>query len=98
MSLGEQTDFLAMGIREMLDDKFIGSRSSEMKAVLLKTAISTYFLELKNRGDLISYSDDDIHVNISGNTAYINASAVVPAQEIKNIEVSLTYMPGNVSV
>lgn len=90
MSLGELSDFLGNSMREMLDSKFIGTRTSSVTASTLKAEIGTFLLEKKNQGIIVRYEPTDISVSVTGEQANITC-VVEPARSLNKIEVGIIY-------
>lgn len=97
MSLGELSDFLGNSMREMLDSKFIGTRTTSVTASTLKAEISTFLLEKKNQGRIVAYNPADISVSVTGNQANITC-VVEPSRELEYINVGIIYDTSTQSV
>lgn len=90
MSLGEETDYLANELREMLDTTFIGTRTSALTASIIKASIDTFLSQQVSRGTIQSYTASDIAVTIIGDSANISF-VVVPARGLNTIKVGIIY-------
>lgn len=90
MGLGESTDFLANRIRVMLDDTFIGTRTSLVTPGMMITAISQELGMEQLQGNIVDYDKEQIQVIIRNRTARINFS-VQPTQGIDFINVGISY-------
>mgnify|MGYP002711025303 CR=1 FL=1 len=90
MSLGETTDFLANGLREFLDDRFIGTRTTSSTAVDIKTAVSLYLGTAQLNGTVVTYDPANIAVVVRGDHADISFTAT-PSQGLRTIKVGIVY-------
>lgn len=84
-------------MREMLDSKFIGTRTTSVTASTLKAEISTFLLEKKNQGRIVAYNPADISVSVTGNQANITC-VVEPSRELEYINVGIIYDTSTQSV
>lgn len=90
MSLGETTDFLANGLRNFLDDRFIGTRTTSSTAVDIKTAVSLYLGTAQLNGTVVTYDPANIAVVVRGDRADISFTAT-PSQGLRQIKVGIVY-------
>ena len=90
MSLGETTDFLANGLRNFLDDRFIGTRTTSSTAVDIKTAVSLYLGTAQLNGTVVTYDPANIAVVVRGDRADISFTAT-PSQGLRQIKVAIVY-------
>lgn len=90
MSLREETDFLVTDLRQELDSKFIGTRSTSTTANDVKVAVSTFLLVRKNQGVIQDYDSSDIVASLFGDTINISFS-VYPSRGIKKIIATMSY-------
>ena len=90
MSLGETTDFLANGLREFLDNRFIGTRTTSSTAVDIKTAVSLYLGTAQLNGTVVTYDPANIAVVVRGDHADISFTAT-PSQGLNTIKVGIVY-------
>ena len=90
MSLGETTDFLANGLREFLDNRFIGTRTTSSTAVDIKTAVSLYLGTAQLNGSVVTYDPSNIAVVVRGDHAEISFTAT-PSQGLRTIKVGIVY-------
>lgn len=91
VSLGEESDFLAVELREMLDRKFKGRRTSLSNPQVIKSAVYTFLLQKKNANEIVDFDGDNISVAIVGNRAEISAP-VIPAVGLDYINATLIYV------
>lgn len=91
MSLGEVSDFLTTDLRTIMDEEFIGTRTHNMSAAVIKNRVESFLDEQKKVGGLIvDYNPDDVQVIVSGRSARINFT-VQPAQGLEYINVYISY-------
>lgn len=90
MSLGEETDFLGNDLREILDENYIGTRTSALTPSTIKITVSTFLLGKKNSGDIQDYDPADIAVSLIGDEAKISF-VVVPSRGLNKITASIIY-------
>lgn len=90
MSLGETTDFLANGLREFLDNRFIGTRTTSSTAVDIKTAVSLFLGTAQLNGTVVTYDPANIAVVVRGDHADISFTAT-PSQGLRTIKVGIVY-------
>lgn len=90
VSLGELTDFLLAGVKNYLEENYIGMSVRALSSDLIKTGVDSYLSQQVNNGLLYGYDSNDIVVSISGNVGYITFSAT-PARSLRNILVRCTY-------
>lgn len=91
ISLGEESDFLAVELREMLDRKFKGRRTSTANPQVIQSAIYTFLLQKKNAKEIVDFDADNISVAILGNRAEISAP-VIPAFGLDYMNATLIYV------
>lgn len=91
ISLGEESDFLAVELREMLDRKFKGRRTSVANPQVIQTAVYTFLLQKKNAKEIVDFDADNISVALLGNRAEISAP-VIPAIGLDYINATLIYV------
>lgn len=90
MAIGEENDFLCSELRILLDDNFIGTRTTVLSASILKDFIISYLERKKRDNEIQDFSAEDIQVIIDGKEAKISL-VVYPVRTLKKITVSLIY-------
>lgn len=90
VSLGEESDFLAVGLRERLDEEVLGASTGVITASILRPIIYTYFLEKQNRQEIVGFDGGNISVAIMGNSVRISVP-VIPSRGIDYIDARIIY-------
>lgn len=90
LSLGEETDFLGMQLRERLDNLYIGTKVQATSADRMKMSVASFLLEKVNDATIEGYTTDDISVVIIGDKAEISF-VVNPSRGLNRINASIIY-------
>ena len=90
LSLGEETDFLGMQLRERLDNLYIGTKVQATSADRMKMSVASFLLEKVNDATIEGYTTDDISVVIIGDRAEISF-VVNPSRGLNRINASIIY-------
>lgn len=90
MSLGEETDYLVMELRESLDNTFVGVRMTAIGASTIKTHIQSFLLRKQLSGQIVAFDPANISVVIIKNRAEISF-VVSPAVGLSYINASMIY-------
>lgn len=90
LSLGEETDFLGMQLRERLDNLYIGTKVQATSADRMKMSVASFLLEKVNDATIEDYTTDDISVVIIGDKAEISF-VVNPSRGLNRINASIIY-------
>lgn len=92
LGTGEASDFLVTRARHMLEATYLGSRTSEVTAKDIKTSMISFLLGEVNAGELQSFSESGITVVVQGNQATISATDIVLAQNLRKINLDMSYV------
>ena len=92
LGTGEASDFLVTRARHMLESTYLGSRTSEVTAKDIKTSMISFFLGEENSGELQSFSESGITVVVEGSQCTISATNIVLAQNLRKINLSMSYV------
>lgn len=90
MAVGEANDFLVSELKVQLDDAFIGSRTINTSASIIKDFIISYLGRKKRDNEIQDFSAEDVQVIIEGSEARISMT-IYPIRSLKKIAVSLVY-------
>lgn len=90
MAVGEANDFLVSELKVSLDNKFIGTRTFNTSASLIKDHLISYLNRKVKDNEIQGFTAEDIQVIVEGNQAHI-AMTVFPMRTFKKITVSLVY-------
>lgn len=90
MSVGEASDFLVSEMKIMLDERFIGTKTLNNSASLIKDRMISFLNEKVSNQEIRSFAAEDIQVIVNGDRADISLT-VVPMRAFNKIEVSLVY-------
>lgn len=90
MAVGEANDFLVSELKVSLDNKFIGTRTFNTSASLIKDHLISYLNRKVKDNEIQGFTAEDIQVIVEGNQAHI-AMTVNPMRTFKKITVSLVY-------
>lgn len=92
LGTGEASDFLVTRARHMLESTYLGSRTSEVTAKDIKASMISFFLGEENSGELQSFSESGITVVVEGSQCTISATNIVLAQNLRKINLSMSYV------
>lgn len=90
MAIGEENDFLSSELKILLDDNFIGSRTTETSPSIIKDFIQSYLERKKREHEIQDFTPEDVQVIVEGKEARISMT-VFPIRTLKKITVSLVY-------
>ena len=90
MAIGEENDFLSSELKILLDDNFIGTRTTETSPSIIKDFIQSYLERKKRDHEIQDFTPEDVQVIIDGKEARISMT-VFPIRTLKKITVSLVY-------
>ncbi|AVP40283.1 tail sheath [Staphylococcus phage phiSA_BS1] len=90
MAIGEENDFLSSELKILLDDNFIGTRTTETSPSIIKDFIQSYLERKKRDHEIQDFTPEDVQVIIEGKEARISMT-VFPIRTLKKITVSLVY-------
>lgn len=90
MAIGEENDFLSSELKILLDDNFIGTRTTETSPSIIKDFIQSYLERKKRDHEIQDFTPEDVQVIIEGKEARISMT-VYPIRTLKKITVSLVY-------
>lgn len=90
MAIGEENDFLCSELKVLLDDNFIGTRTTDVSPSIIKDFIQSYLGRKKRDHEIQDYTPEDVQVIIEGKEARISMT-VFPIRTLKKITVSLVY-------
>lgn len=90
MAVGEENDFLTSELKVLLDDNFIGTRTTETSPSIIKDFIQSYLERKKRDNEIQDFTPEDVQVIVEGKEARISMT-VFPIRTLKKITVSLVY-------
>lgn len=90
MAVGEANDFLVSELKVSLDNRFIGTRTFNTSASLIKDHLISYLNRKVRDNEIQGFTAEDIQVIVEGNQAQI-AMTINPMRTFKKITVSLVY-------
>lgn len=90
MAVGEANDFLVTELKGQLEDQFIGTRTINTSASIIKDFIQSYLGRKKRDNEIQDFPAEDVQVIVEGNEARISMT-VYPIRSFKKISVSLVY-------
>ena len=90
MAVGEANDFLVSELKVQLEDQFIGTRTINTSASIIKDFIQSYLGRKKRDNEIQDFPAEDVQVIVEGNEARISMT-VYPIRSFKKISVSLVY-------
>ena len=90
MAVGEANDFLVSELKVQLDDNFIGTRTINTSASVIKDFIQSYLDRKKRDNEIQDFPAEDVQVIVEGNEARISLT-IYPIRSLKKISVSLVY-------
>lgn len=90
MAVGEANDFLVSELKVQLEDQFIGSRTINTSASIIKDFVQSYLGRKKRDNEIQDFPAEDVQVIVEGNEARISM-IVYPIRSFKKISVSLVY-------
>lgn len=90
MAVGEANDFLVSELKVQLEDQFIGSRTINTSASIIKDFVQSYLGRKKRDNEIQDFPAEDVQVIVEGNEARISMT-VYPIRSFKKISVSLVY-------
>lgn len=90
MAVGEENDFLTSELKILLDDNFIGIRTTETSPSIIKDFIQSYLERKKRDNEIQDFTPEDVQVIVEGKEARISMT-VFPIRTLKKITVSLVY-------
>ena len=82
MAVGEANDFLVSELKVSLDNKFIGTRTFNTSASLIKDHLISYLNRKVKDNEIQGFTAEDIQVIVEGNQAHI-AMTVFPMRTFK---------------
>lgn len=90
MAVGEANDFLVSELKRELEDEFIGTRTINTSASIMKDFVISYLERKKRDNEIQDFPPEDVQVIIEGKEARISLT-IYPIRSIKKISVSLVY-------
>lgn len=90
MAIGEENDFLTSELKVLLDDNFIGVRTTQVSPSIIKDFIQSYLERKKRENEIQDFTPEDVQVIVEGKEARISMT-VFPIRTLKKITVSLVY-------
>ncbi|VEV89311.1 major tail sheath [Staphylococcus phage Stab22] len=90
MAVGEANDFLVSELKVQLEDQFIGTRTINTSASIIKDFIQSYLGRKKRDNEIQDFPAEDVQVIVEDNEARISMT-VYPIRSFKKISVSLVY-------
>lgn len=90
MAVGEANDFLVTELKVQLEDQFIGTRTINTSASIIKDFIQSYLGRKKRDNEIQDFPAEDVQVIVEGNEARISMT-IYPIRSFKKISVSLVY-------
>lgn len=90
MAIGEENDFLTSELKVLLDDNFIGARTTQTSPSIIKDFIQSYLERKKRENEIQDFTPEDVQVIVEGKEARISMT-VFPIRTLKKITVSLVY-------
>lgn len=90
MAVGEANDFLVSELKVQLEDQFIGTRTINTSASIIKDFVQSYLGRKKRDNEIQDFPAEDVQVIVEGNEARISMT-VYPIRSFKKISVSLVY-------
>lgn len=90
MAIGEENDFLTSELKVLLDDNFIGVRTTQVSPSIIKDFIQSYLERKKREDEIQDFTPEDVQVIVEGKEARISMT-VFPIRTLKKITVSLVY-------
>lgn len=90
MAIGEENDFLTSELKILLDDNFIGVRTTQVSPSIIKDFIQSYLERKKRENEIQDFTPEDVQVIVEGKEARISMT-VFPIRTLKKITVSLVY-------
>ncbi|ARM69159.1 major tail sheath protein [Staphylococcus phage vB_Sau_S24] len=90
MAVGEANDFLVSELKGQLEDQFIGTRTINTSASIIKDFIQSYLGRKKRDNEIQDFPAEDVQVIVEDNEARISMT-VYPIRSFKKISVSLVY-------
>ncbi len=90
MAVGEANDFLVSELKVQLEDQFIGTRTINTSASIIKDFVQSYLEHKKRDNEIQDFPAEDVQVIVEGNEARISMT-VYPIRSFKKISVSLVY-------
>lgn len=90
MAIGEENDFLTSELKILLDDNFIGARTTQVSPSIIKDFIQSYLERKKRENEIQDFTPEDVQVIVEGKEARISMT-VFPIRTLKKITVSLVY-------
>lgn len=90
MAIGEENDFLTSELKILLDDNFIGARTTQTSPSIIKDFVQSYLERKKRENEIQDFTPEDVQVIVEGKEARISMT-VFPIRTLKKITVSLVY-------
>lgn len=90
MAIGEENDFLTSELKILLDDNFIGARTTQTSPSIIKDFVQSYLERKKRDNEIQDFTPEDVQVIVEGKEARISMT-VFPIRTLKKITVSLVY-------
>lgn len=90
MAIGEENDFLTSELKILLDDNFIGARTTQTSPSIIKDFVQSYLERKKREDEIQDFTPEDVQVIVEGKEARISMT-VFPIRTLKKITVSLVY-------
>ncbi|AKA61285.1 tail sheath [Staphylococcus phage Stau2] len=90
MAVGEANDFLCSELKLELENNFIGTRTINTSASIIKDFVQSFLGRKKRDNEIQDFPPEDVQVIVEGNEARISM-VVYPIRSFKKISVSLVY-------
>lgn len=90
MAVGEANDFLVSELKLELEEEFIGTRTINTSASIMKDFIQSYLGRKKRDEEIQDFTPEDVQVIVEGNEARVSLT-IFPIRSFKKISVSLVY-------
>lgn len=87
---GEASDYIVSALRRNLTINFLGHKTNSLTAKDIKASVISFLMEMETEGLVQDYSESDIFVSITGDTAQVSM-VVVPSRTLNHIYVTLNY-------
>ena len=84
MAIGEENDFLTSELKVLLDDNFIGVRTTQVSPSIIKDFIQSYLERKKRENEIQDFTPEDVQVIVEGKEARISMT-VFPIRTLKKI-------------
>nr|DAN11139.1 MAG TPA: tail sheath protein [Herelleviridae sp.] len=90
MAVGEANDFLVSELKVNLEDAFIGTKTIDTSASIIKDFVQSYLDRKKRANEIQDFPPEDVQVIVEGKEARISLT-IYPIRSLKKISVSLVY-------